>query len=263
MFLRSRARRLCASSIVLVGLCSSMGYCQTSGSPVASQPSGISWAQRAMAALTGGSKVHSITESGTVTRTVAGEREDGSISLHAEGVMRSVATISMSSGDLTESRSWTGGTWGGQWSGADGKQHQMLPANCWTDAAWFFPALSSLSRYFDPTLVFLDEGQQQFNGQSVEHIQIYRYIANAPAKTQREIQSLSTTDYYLDSQTALPVAITFNIHSESGATVDISVSVLFTQYGTFDGIKAPVEFVRALNGVPLWRISIASVIPNS
>jgi hypothetical protein len=47
--------------------------------------------------------------------------------------------------------------------------HQMAQHNRWTDAAGFFPALSMLSGYSDPNLVFSDLGQETRRGRTVEH----------------------------------------------------------------------------------------------
>lgn len=223
------------------------------------QQSGITWAQQAMLALTGGNPVSSVMESGTVTRTVGGEQQQGSLTLLSTGIMTNQMTISVGAGNLSEIRSWSGYTPTGQWTGLDGQQHQMAQQNCWTDAVWFFPALSLLADFSDPNLVFTDLGQVQYSGGTAEHIQVYRSPTYLPGGAQQQIQALSTVDYYLDSQTALPVAMAFSMHGDQNATATIPVALVFSQYQSFNGVLAPLQVTRMLNGSPFLQINITSV----
>lgn len=225
-------------------------------------PSGQTWAMQAMAALTGGNQVTSVTESGSVTRTLGNDQETGNVSLQSTGVMISQMTISTSAGNRSETRSWSSGMPSGQWTGLDGQQHPMSQHNCWTDAVWFFPALSLLSDYSDPTLVFNDLGQVQYSGGYAEHIQTYRSIAGLPPEEQQVMQHFSTVDYYLDSQSALPVAMRFFLHGDHGALFDVPVSVVFSQYQSVSGIQVPFQVIQLLNGSPLLQITVTSASPN-
>ena len=226
------------------------------------QSSGVTWAQQAMAALTGGNLVSSVTENGSVTRTIGGDQEQGNITLQSSGVMSSQFTISTGSGNLSETRSWDGNRPSGQWTGFDGQQHQMTQVNCWTDAVWFFPALSLLSAYSDPTLVFTDLGQVQYSGGSVEHIQVYRYLSTLPPAPQQNVQQFSTIDYYLDSNTALPVAMSFSKYGDQDPTLAIPLAVVFSQYQSVDGIQIPFQVTALLNGSPFIQISLTSAAPS-
>lgn len=224
--------------------------------------SGVTWAQQAMQALTGGNSVSSVTESGTVTRTVGGDHQQGSITLQSSGIMTNQIAITTGAGNLSEMRLWDGSTPSGQWTGLDGQQHPMAQQNCWTDAVWFFPALSLLSDYADPNLVFVDLGQQQYSGGIVEHIQAYRYLAGFPPDIQQQIQQLSTVDYYLDSQTALPVAVMFSSHGDQDISASIPMGFFFSQYQSISGIQIPFQVTKLLNGDPLLQITITSAVPN-
>ena len=104
--------------------------------------SGTTWAMQAMLALTGGNPVNSVTESGSVTRTLGGDQEQGTITLQSSGIMTNQISISTSVGARSETRTWQNNRPGGSWTGLDGTQHPMVLHNCWTDAVWFFPALS-------------------------------------------------------------------------------------------------------------------------
>ena len=216
---------------------------------------------QAMAALTGGTQVNGVTESGQVTRTLGGDQESGTITMQSTGNTNSQIQISTGAGNRSETRSWASDGSGplGQWTGLDGQPHQMAQHNCWTDAVWFFPALSMLSDYSDPTMVFNDLGPMQHDGHNVEHIQAYRSIPGAPPGT---LTSLSTVDYYLDSQTALPVAIAFFTHGDTDVNATVPVEMVFSQYQAVSGIQVPFLITRMLNGSPLFQITITSAVPN-
>jgi hypothetical protein len=226
------------------------------------QQSGVGWAMQAMAALTGGIQVTSVTESGSVTRTIGEDQEIGTLTLQSSGIMTYQIAISTSAGNRAESRAWDGSIPSGQWTGLDGQQHLMSQHNCWTDAVWFFPALSLLSDYADPNLVFTDIGQQQYSGGSVEHIQVYRYLSAAPQQLQQLVQRLSTVDYYLDSQTLLPVAVAFSTHGDNDLNIDVPVAVVFAQYQPISGIQVPLQITEFVNRSPLLRVNITNASPS-
>jgi hypothetical protein len=226
------------------------------------QQSGIGWAMQAMQALTGGVQVNSVFESGTVTRTLGGDQQQGSITLQSSGVMTNQLGISTGAGNLSETRSWDGRRPSGEWTGFDGQQHPMKRFNCWTDAVWFFPALSLLSDYADPNLVFTDLGQIQYSGGSAEHIQVYRYYSDLPQDLQQLIEALSTVDYYLDSTTALPVAMTFSAHDDSDVHRNVPFAVVFGQYQPVGGIQVPFQVTELLNGSSYLQITVTSAAPN-
>ena len=167
------------------------------------QSSGVTWAMQAMAALTGGLQVTGVTESGSVTWNIGGNQGTGSISMGSTGLEASQLTLSTTAGNRSETRTWAtdGSGPSGQWIGLDGQPHQMAQQNCWTESVWFFPALSMLSDYSDPSLVFTDLGQEQYAGYTVEHIQAYRGYPGLPSDIAQQLVSVSSVDYYLDSHT--------------------------------------------------------------
>lgn len=225
--------------------------------------SGIAWAMQAMAALTGGNQVTSVTESGSVLRTIGNDQESGTISMQSTGNTASQIIISTNLGNRSETRQWDSGGPSGQWIDLDGQPHPMAQPNCWTDAVWFFPALSMLSDYADPTLVFTDLGPEQHDGHSVEHIQAYRAYSGLPQGRADELARLSSVDYYLDSQTALPVAMAFATHDNRNMNVDVPVEIVFTQYESVSGVQVPFLVTRMWSGSPLFQISITSATLNN
>lgn len=232
--------------------------------PQQQQQSGISWAQQAMLALTGGNPVNSVTESGSVTWSIGNNQGTGSVSMQSTGNTNSQISLSTTAGNRTESRSWAGDGSGpvGQWTDLQGNQHQMVQHNCWGDAVWFFPALSMLSDTADPTMTFVDLGPEQHDGHNVEHIQAYRAYAGLPSDIAAQIQQMTAVNYYLDSQTAIPVAMTFPLHDDKNINATVLVEIVFAQYEPISGIQVPLQVTRIHGGDPVFQITISSAVIN-
>jgi hypothetical protein len=227
-----------------------------------SMSSGTTWAMQAMQALTSGVQVNSVTESGSVTWNIGQNQGTGDITMQSSGNTSSEIQLSTSAGNRTETRSWASDGSGpvGQWTDLNGQPHQMAQHNCWTDAVWFFPALSMLSNYSDPTMVYNDLGPEQYNGHNVEHIQAYRALP--PGSPSDLLARLSTVNYYLDSDTAIPLAMRFAVHDDHNLNLDVPVELVFSQYQAVDGILSPFEVTRMHNGSPLYQITVSSVGVN-
>jgi len=224
--------------------------------------SGVSWAQRAMVALTGENPVSSVTETGTVTRTIGGDQQQGPITLQSAGLMTNQITLSLTRGSLSETRTWKNNIPAGTWTGFDGVQYPTAEHNCWTDAVWFFPALSLLADYADPNLVFTDLGQEQYRGGSVEHIRAYRIATRLGSDDLQMLARMSAVDFYLDSQSVLPVAMAFATHADADLNVNIPVLIVYTGYTAVNGVQVPFQISKDVNGSPLVRIAITSASLN-
>jgi hypothetical protein len=219
---------------------------------------------QAMAALTGGAQVNSVTESGSVVWTVGGDQGSGAITMQSSGNTTSQVALSTNAGNRSESRRWASDGSGpiGQWTDLSGQPHQMAQHNCWNDAVWFFPALSMLSDYSDPNLVFVDLGPEQHRGHNVEHIQVYRTFLGLPSDVAAQLAQMTTVNYYLDSQTALPLAMTFSLNGDHDVNRGLQTEIVFTQYQQVSGVQVPFQVTRLLSGSPMFQITITSVVPN-
>ncbi len=225
--------------------------------------SGITWAMQAIASLTGGMQVNSISENGSVTRTLGPDQEQGTITLQSSGIMASEMDIATGSGVRSEIRTMTGSYPDGMWIGLDGTHHPMPLHNCWTDAVWFFPALSLLADYADPNLVFEDLGQEQYGGSSVEHIRVYRTAQGLSQDDAQRLARLSRVHYYLDSQTAVPLALAFETHADNNMATNIPVAMVFSDYRRSSGILTPFQITTSFNGTPMLQIAITSASANT
>jgi len=131
--------------------------------------------------------------------------------------------------------------------------------NCWTDAAWFFPALSSLSQTANPRLIFKYIGQEQHNGVATQHIQVFQVPVQGPKSAQR----LSLMDFYLDPASYLPLAISFNLHPDDDMSTNIPVEIDFANYQAVSGIQVPFHFQRSFNGGVVLDVTVTNAVFNS
>jgi hypothetical protein len=221
-----------------------------------SDPSAITWATQAMAALTGGVIPSGVNLQATVSRVLGGQQETGSMTLQSSGISNSQISAMFGSATWSENRTLGANGPGGQWIDVSGTTRKLAQHNCWTDAAWFFPAFSLLSSSSDASLVFSDLGQEQRSGATVEHLRVYRTASTLPATPARTLALMSITDYYLDSQTALPVATVFFAHPDNDTTVNIPVEITYSGYQRVSQSMVPFQITKYHNGTQLFQISV-------
>jgi len=232
--------------------------CLAAQKPLGNDPTAVSLAQKSLSALTGGSTISDATLNGSATSVLGSDNETGSVTLEAKGTSESRVDLNPSGGEvLSDVRNITDGTSGGAWK--RGKEAVVAYAahNCWTDAAWFFPALSSLAQTANPAYVFQYLGQEQHEGLNTEHIRVFQ------TQSVELLQTLSTMDFYLDPTTMLPLSISFQVHPDLDANTNIPAEVLFANYQTVKGIQVPFSIQRMLNNGVVLDVTITSAEFNT
>ena len=219
-------------------------------------------ASRALSALTGGAAVNDVILTGAATRIAGSTHETGTATLKAKGTQESRIDLTLTSGQHTQIRNQAPGYPQGAWSGPDGVSHPISLHNCLTDAAWFFPSLSSLAALASPNLALAYLGQETRQGISVQHLRFWRQASAGSTNTVQLIRRLSTIDMYLDSASLLPVAISFNLHPDNDGETNIAAEVDFSDYRVVGGIRVPFHVQELRNGGVVLDISISSVIIN-
>ncbi len=200
---------------------------------------------KAMTALTGGVPINSATLTGTVVQGDNPDQGSVPITLQATSVSASEIDIMTPKGVRSVIRSLdSNGRPSGTWIDVNQQQHPIALHSCWTDAVWFFPALSQLSSYTDPNLVFLDLGQEQHLGTTVEHIRVYRNLPGDQNKAAL-IAKLSTVNYYLDFNTAVPIAISFMDHPNEDLLTDLPVRIEFSNFQLVGSRLVPYQITRS------------------
>jgi hypothetical protein len=148
----------------------------------------------------------------------------------------------------------------GEWIAPSGAHGLFPPQNCATDAVWFYPALGSLA--LGPGVVLAYVGQENRNGETVQHIQSYIYQYNPPGLNPSP-QQLSTMDFYLDATTLLPVAIVFNNHPDNNANMNLPLEVDFFNYRPVTGVLVPTHIQKLLQGNLTIDLSVSGAAFNT
>ncbi len=253
-----------ARFVVVVSLILLLGSLAFAQNPPQSNPQAVSLATQAMTALLNGVTVSDITLSGNAVWTSGTDSETGTATAYGKTNVESRLDLSLNGGNRSELRNSAGGSPQGAWINASGQSTPSALQNCWTDAVWFFPALTSLSAVnTDATLVLVYVGLETKNGRSVQHIQSYHYVASTHPKVTAFTQQMSTVDYYLDAQTLVPLSITFSAHPDNAASTNIAVEIDFLNYQLVKGILVPFHVTKVWQGNPLLDFTVTNVAINS
>jgi hypothetical protein len=196
-----------------------------------------------------------VTLTGNATWIAGSDKETGTFTLKALGTDNSRLDLSLTGGSRSELRSGFARVHAGQWIDEKGTTHEFSFDNCLTDAVWFFPALTSLTA--GPNIVFSYAGQESWGRASVYHLRSYVYGSSALA------QRASAMDFYLDSNSLLPVSIIFNVHPDDDGSFDIPFQISFSNYQRIGGVAIPGHIQRYLNRQLVLDLSVTAATFNS
>jgi hypothetical protein len=238
-------------------------HAQQTATTVVQNPTAVALATNSLAVLTGSAQISDVTLTGTATRTAGSDIESGNVTLKVLGTSDSRIDLVVSSGTRSEIRTAPSGVPQGLWLAPGGSFNSMAMDNCFTDAAWFFPALTVLSQTSNPNLSISYVGQETKNGISVQHLQFAFNSGVQVPGFGDPLATLSSTDVYLDLSSLLPVAFAFNTHPDNDALVNIPVEVDFSNYRTVNGVQIPFHIQKYLNGSLFLDMTIQSATLNS
>jgi hypothetical protein len=223
-------------------------------------PQAVALATKSVALLSGGGQIADITLTGTATRVAGSDTGSGTVTLKALGTSNSRMDLSLSDGTFSELRTGQSGAPQGQWLAPSGSYNSMATHNCFTDAAWFFPALSILTQLSNPNLIATYVGQETKAGVGVYHLQL---SIQSPSDPTGLLEQLSAADVYLSASTYLPVALVFQTHPDNDALTNILVEVDFSNYQSINGVLIPFRVQKSLNGRLFLDITVQSAVLNS
>lgn len=241
----------------LLSLYALCAVAQTS-SPAVSDPQAISLVQQSVTTLTGSTAITDVTLNANVISVMGSDYETGTGIFRAKPNGESRIDLTLSGGTRTDVRSVLTGTPIGAWRQNGGKPVPYAQHNCWTDAAWFSPPFSSLAQFSNLNFVFKYIGPEQHNGVAVQHIQVFQIGLNDGGLVQR----LSTLDFYLSSNSNLPLAIAFNAHDDSNMNVNVPTELDFANYQSVNGIQVPFHFQQIVNGTVVLDVRITGAVFN-
>jgi len=245
--------------IVALGLASAICTAQAP----TSDPQALALVAKSVAAMTGGQPVSGVTLNAKAIWVAGSNYFTGTATLQGKGTTDSLVTLNLNGFTRTENRTQSGGIPSGTWSEASATPQPLPLHNCWSDAVWFFPALSSLTQaVVDTNFFFSYVGQEQHGGVSTQHIRWFQLLQNDRSNV-LQVQRLSTSDVYLDSSSFLPVAVAFEAHPDKDMTRDVPMEIGFANYQVVNGVQVPFHIQRMLNGSVILDLTVTNAVMNS
>jgi hypothetical protein len=244
--------------ILIIALLLSCAIPAAAATASTSDQSAITLAQQSVAALAGGASVSDVTVNANVISILGSDNETGTGTFTAKGLSESRVDLNLSGGTRSDVRNATNGAPAGAWSKNGNTSTVYAGHNCYTDAAWFFPALSSLTQTANPNFVFKYIGQEQHGGVNTQHIRVYQSSSQSSP-----ISALSTMDFYLDAVSSLPMAIGFESHPDNNMGANIPTEIDFANYQPVNGFKVPFHFQKIFNGLVVLDVTVTSATFNS
>jgi hypothetical protein len=229
----------------------------------------LTLAAQAQQAMTHGVAISDVTLTGTATQTAGSWSNTGSATFKAKGTAES--RLDFSAAGLhpevqvqSEIRALdSSGHPTGTWARPDGVKHAVALHNAFTDAAWFFPALGSLGTASQSGVVAKYIGAETHNGVAVQHLRLWRTADASLSAIAGVVPGLSTVDIYLDSSSALPVALAFNAHGDKDMNTNVPIEVRYADWRTVSGITAPFHVQEYLNKSLIMDFEASQVTINS
>lgn len=254
------------AAVVLVTVFGQAGFgqTQTTSQTATQNPQAVALALQSVNAMTRGNPISDVTLSGTATRVAGSDEQTGTVTIQVKGTQESRIALALSGGAYSEIRNFAQGASEGSSTGPDGVAKPMAFHNCFADAAWFFPPLSSLNAAVsNPNFVIGYVGSETHAGVAVQHIRFSQSITSPDSFSVQLIAHLSTIDFYLDSSSFLPVAMAFTTHPEDNGSLDIGVEIRFSNYELSSGVLVPLHIQKLINGNLYLDLTVNSVLINS
>jgi hypothetical protein len=171
--------------------------------------------------------------------------------------------VTLSSGQRSEVQNLTATLPAGAWSGPDGASHPIAFHNLLTEPAWFFPAFAIARRLSGSGFVATYVGHESHNGQAVEHVSVSQTSSTQGSPGAPTYQHLTQVDFFLDSSTFLPSAISFNIHPDDNALLDLPMEIRFSDYRATGNSQVPFHVQKFLNNSLLLDFQAQTVTANT
>lgn len=216
----------------------------------------IALAQKSIAALTAGASIRDVTLNANVISVLGADYKTGTATFQAKAGGRSRVSFHFRDASRIEIRNTVNGIPVGSWKDNKEKAKAYAQHNCWSEAAWFFPALSSLTQVANAHFVFRYLGAMERNGIPVQHLRI---VQVGGANDLEILPRLSATDFFLNAYSYLPVAITFSAHPDNNMNVNIPAEIDFATYQSVNGVLVPLHFQRLLSGTVILDVNVSRV----
>lgn len=216
-------------------------------------------------AFSGGKPVQSVEMTGSASWHAGSLEDSGTVTLKASADGSSQMQLQFATtGPKNEALSGAGSNVACQWSGADAVPHEIDFGNCLQSAVWFLPALS-LQPALAPSAmnaVDLGTGRVGSSSNSYRHLQTQLLPSNLPINMAKSLAGRSTTDLGIDPTSLLPAVLTYSVHPDNGADVQIAIEIQYSDYRLVNGVRIPFHIERLINGTLQLDIRVSSVQIN-
>ena len=208
-----------------------------------------------MTALVGNTSVIDVRVQGNVLSVFGADSETGTGTFKPKDLAKA-SDLNLDKEVRSDVRSFASGVPLGAWKRDAATSKAYANHNCWTDAAWFFPAFSALAQTANPNFIFSYLGQQERGGVKTEHLRIYQQGLGL-------VPQLSVMDFYLDAVALLPVGVAFKQHPDNDLLTDIPVEINFASYRPINGVQVPFHFQRMFNGGVVLDVTVTNAALNT
>jgi hypothetical protein len=230
----------------------SMG--QTSVSPT------IEVLQSSVTAMLGKVSLSDITLNGSSEAISGGSNSaNGSFEFRATAAGSSRTDLILGNETITNIYLLGGATPSGSWTNGNGTQQPIAPHNLLAGVDWAFPPLLILNITGNPSMVVSYIGLEG----NLIHLSASKQLAGAPSVVNASVGHLTQIDVWLNSSTLLPAKLSYNMHPDNNAAVDIPVTVQFTNYQTLSQILVPSQIQEYINNTLALTVQIQSANVNS
>lgn len=148
----------------------------------------------------------------------------------------------------------------GSWSRGAGTKHSISGHNLIGDPTWYLPVLVVERFLTDKGAIVSYLG----NEEGLAHFQsVSKPVPGIPLKAASHLQHLSQVDLYLDPKTLFPLRLKFNLHPDDNSTIDIPVSVEYSEYKAANGVTSPSRIQKYVNNCLALDAQVQSATFNS
>jgi hypothetical protein len=204
-------------------------------------------------AFAGSSSVSSIVLTGSV-ESYAGSSQNGTITLTARVDGSSSVQMELGSGASGQTQDTFANGQGCAWSGADGVSHPAVGHNCLVPLAWFLPEVAFFSAQLPATGAL--SSALTASGPSISWAMTPS--VNANAQLTALLTHIGFYSLAFDPSTLLPTSFSYLAHPDSTASIDIPVTIQYSDYRTVSGVSVPFHIQRYFNGVLSLDITISN-----
>lgn len=213
--------------------------------------------------FSGGKPVTNVQLTGTATWHAGSLEDTGPATLTASSMGAAQMQLLLAkSGERSEKQDSIGPGMTCQWS-TDGQPAQPADAmNCWKGAVWFLPAISLQAAAIPASVGIADYGMETDSSGTVHHLQSQLVLANLPADMTTKAMQESTIDIGLDPASLLPARVSYKVHPDNGASLQLPIEVRFSNYKKVSGVEVPFLIQRYVNGSLQLEIDVQSAQIN-